>query len=199
MQRKAVAAPQVALQALLFALRRPANREHCRADLVLFQQADVFVQPVQHISRHRLAGIRNTFRVREFLDIHGEHGVLSSVLHDSLSVFYSAGTALSILLHPHRKVNRKAPLVTVKKLSDRKFRREEKSNPSFFDFENQKTRALCALRAHLWCVLASCAEFDASRSITRRSGQNCKIILQRLILQFCRQLVKKSKRTFLTS
>ena len=30
-----------------------------------------------------------------------------------------------------------------------------------------------------------------SRSITRRSDQNCKIILQKLILQFCRQLVKK--------
>ena len=30
-----------------------------------------------------------------------------------------------------------------------------------------------------------------SRSITRRSDQNCKIILQILILQFCRQLVKK--------
>ena len=30
-----------------------------------------------------------------------------------------------------------------------------------------------------------------SRSITRRSDQNCKIILQTLILQFCSQLVKK--------
>ena len=30
-----------------------------------------------------------------------------------------------------------------------------------------------------------------SRSITRRSDQNCKIILQILILQFCRQLVPK--------
>ena len=30
-----------------------------------------------------------------------------------------------------------------------------------------------------------------SRSITRRSDQNCKIILQILILQFCSQLVKK--------
>ena len=30
-----------------------------------------------------------------------------------------------------------------------------------------------------------------SRSITRRSDQNCKIILQILILQFCRQLIKK--------
>ena len=30
-----------------------------------------------------------------------------------------------------------------------------------------------------------------SRSITRRSDQNCKIILQILILQFCNQLVKK--------
>ena len=30
-----------------------------------------------------------------------------------------------------------------------------------------------------------------SRSITRRSDQNCKIILQILILQFCGQLVKK--------
>ena len=30
-----------------------------------------------------------------------------------------------------------------------------------------------------------------SRSVTRRSDQNCKIILQILILQFCRQLVKK--------
>ena len=30
-----------------------------------------------------------------------------------------------------------------------------------------------------------------SRSITRRSGQNCKIILHFYILQFCRQLVKK--------
>ena len=29
-----------------------------------------------------------------------------------------------------------------------------------------------------------------SRSITRRSDQNCKIILQILILQFCRQVVK---------
>ena len=35
-----------------------------------------------------------------------------------------------------------------------------------------------------------------SRSITRRSGQNCKIILQILILQFCRQLVKKSSKAF---
>ena len=30
-----------------------------------------------------------------------------------------------------------------------------------------------------------------SRSITRRSGQNCKIILHFYILQFCLQLVKK--------
>ena len=30
-----------------------------------------------------------------------------------------------------------------------------------------------------------------SRSITRRSDQNCKIKLQIYILQFCRQLVKK--------
>ena len=30
-----------------------------------------------------------------------------------------------------------------------------------------------------------------SRSITRRSGQNCKIKIQFNILQFCRQLVKK--------
>ena len=30
-----------------------------------------------------------------------------------------------------------------------------------------------------------------SRSITRRSGQNCKTILLIYILQFCRQLVKK--------
>ena len=29
------------------------------------------------------------------------------------------------------------------------------------------------------------------RSITRRSGQNCKIKIQKMILQFCRQLVKK--------
>ena len=35
-----------------------------------------------------------------------------------------------------------------------------------------------------------------SRSITRRSGQNCKIILYFYILQFCLQLVKKSKGTF---
>ena len=38
-----------------------------------------------------------------------------------------------------------------------------------------------------------------SRSITRRSDQNCKIILQILILQFCRQLVKKVLQTSLTS
>ena len=38
-----------------------------------------------------------------------------------------------------------------------------------------------------------------SRSITRRSDQNCKIILHFYILQFCLQLVKKSKGTFLTS
>ena len=38
-----------------------------------------------------------------------------------------------------------------------------------------------------------------SRSITRRSDQNCKIILHFYILQFCPQLVKKSKGTFLTS
>ena len=35
-----------------------------------------------------------------------------------------------------------------------------------------------------------------SRSITRRSGQNCKIILHYYILQFCRQLVKKVQRDF---
>ena len=35
-----------------------------------------------------------------------------------------------------------------------------------------------------------------SRSITRRSDQNCKIILQILILQFCRQLVKKVQKDF---
>ena len=35
-----------------------------------------------------------------------------------------------------------------------------------------------------------------SRSITRRSGQNCKIELQNFILQFCRQLVKKSQKDF---
>ena len=35
-----------------------------------------------------------------------------------------------------------------------------------------------------------------SRSITRRSDQNCKIILQILILQFCRQLVKKVQNDF---
>ena len=35
-----------------------------------------------------------------------------------------------------------------------------------------------------------------SRSITRRSDQNCKIILQTLILQFCRQLVKKVQKDF---
>ena len=106
-QGKAMAAAQIALQTFLFALCRPADGKHCRADLVFFQQADVFVQSVQHILRHRFRGICHTFRVREFLDVHGEHGVLFSVLHDSLSVFYSAGTALSILLHPHRKVNRK--------------------------------------------------------------------------------------------
>ena len=40
-----------------------------------------------------------------------------------------------------------------------------------------------------------------SRSIPRRSGQNCKIIkiIQILVLQFYRQLVKKSKGAFLTS
>ena len=35
-----------------------------------------------------------------------------------------------------------------------------------------------------------------SRSITRRSGQNCKIELQNFILQFCRQLVKKVQKDF---
>ena len=35
-----------------------------------------------------------------------------------------------------------------------------------------------------------------TRSITRRSDQNCKIILQILILQFCRQLVKKVQKDF---
>ena len=35
-----------------------------------------------------------------------------------------------------------------------------------------------------------------SRSITRRSDQNCKIILQILILQFCSQLVKKVQKDF---
>ena len=35
-----------------------------------------------------------------------------------------------------------------------------------------------------------------SRSITRRSGQNCKIIIHLYILQFCRQLVKKVQRDF---
>ena len=35
-----------------------------------------------------------------------------------------------------------------------------------------------------------------SRSITRRSDQNCKIILQILILQFYRQLVKKFQKDF---
>ena len=35
-----------------------------------------------------------------------------------------------------------------------------------------------------------------SRSITRRSGQNCKIILQIYILQFCRQLVNRVQRDF---
>ena len=35
-----------------------------------------------------------------------------------------------------------------------------------------------------------------SRSITRRSDQNCKIELQNFILQFCRQLDKKSFWTF---
>ena len=35
-----------------------------------------------------------------------------------------------------------------------------------------------------------------SRSITRRSDQNCKIILQILILQFCRQLVPKVQKDF---
>ena len=38
-----------------------------------------------------------------------------------------------------------------------------------------------------------------SRLITRRSGQNCKIILQILILQFCRQLAKKVQKDFLAS
>ena len=35
-----------------------------------------------------------------------------------------------------------------------------------------------------------------SRSITRRSDQNCKIILQILFLQFCSQLVKKVQKDF---
>ena len=35
-----------------------------------------------------------------------------------------------------------------------------------------------------------------SRSITRRSGQNCKIIRQFSFLQFCRQLVKKVQADF---
>ena len=35
-----------------------------------------------------------------------------------------------------------------------------------------------------------------SRSITRRSDQNCKIILQMLILQFCWQLVPKVQKDF---
>ena len=35
-----------------------------------------------------------------------------------------------------------------------------------------------------------------SRSITRRSGQDCKIILHFYILQFCRQLVKKVQTDF---
>ena len=38
-----------------------------------------------------------------------------------------------------------------------------------------------------------------SRSMTRRSDQNCKIKLQQMILQFCSSLSKKSDRTFLTS
>ena len=35
-----------------------------------------------------------------------------------------------------------------------------------------------------------------SRSITRRSDQNCKNKIQIQILQFCRQLVKKGQRDF---
>ena len=35
-----------------------------------------------------------------------------------------------------------------------------------------------------------------SRSITRRSEQNCKIIIQFSILQFCRQIVKKVQADF---
>ena len=38
-----------------------------------------------------------------------------------------------------------------------------------------------------------------SRSITRRSGQNCKIIFQFLFCNFAGSLSKKSKGTFLTS
>ena len=38
-----------------------------------------------------------------------------------------------------------------------------------------------------------------SRSITRRSDQNCKNKILFLILQFCLSLSKKSERTFLTS
>ena len=47
------------------------------------------------------------------------------------------------------------------------------------------------------CAAALSAEMGfLSRSITRRSGQNCKIILLFYILQFCRQLVKKVQTDF---
>ena len=47
------------------------------------------------------------------------------------------------------------------------------------------------------CAAALGAEMVfLSRSITRRSGQNCKIILHFNFLQFCRQLVKKVQTDF---
>ena len=47
------------------------------------------------------------------------------------------------------------------------------------------------------CAAALGAEMGfLSRSITRRSGQNCKIKIQFNILQFCRQLVEKVQRDF---
>ena len=47
------------------------------------------------------------------------------------------------------------------------------------------------------CAAALSAEMGfLSRSITRRSEQNCKIIIQFSILQFCRQLVKKVQADF---
>ena len=78
-QREAVAPVDIALHPLPLAQSRPADGEHRRANLILFQQADIDIQPVQHVPPHPLPGLCHALRVGKILDIDRENGVFLSL------------------------------------------------------------------------------------------------------------------------
>ena len=85
-QREAVAPVNIALHPLLLSQSRPADGKHRRANLILFQQADIDIQPVQHVPPHPLPGLCHALRVGKILDIDRENGVFLSLHFPARSI-----------------------------------------------------------------------------------------------------------------